>query len=246
MASGRGLNAASIGGIEVVAADDCTPRSDTATELSSWLAKFWKRTLGTFVSVVLVDTSGSMPHGLLPAAIRHIQGELKKGASPETVIATFSDSTRFYSPQALEDGSINLRTSGGTALARAVGECRKSVDSQYPDSAHYSIHVLTDLEVSSGEIEDLLRWAASERTSMRVYTWPSKDAEKHVSCRRASRTGTIIGVPTTYRRRAFMRADAGFPRICPIDARRRLYEKGNEQVVSVLFCLWWARQDSNL
>ena len=180
MASGKGLNATSIGDIEVVAADDCTPRSDAATELSAWLAKFWKRTLGTFVSVVLVDTSGSMPHHLLPAAIRHIQAELKKGASPETVIATFSDSTRFYSPQALEDGSIILRTSGGTALARAVGECRKSVDSQYPDSAHYSVHVLTDLEVSSGEIEDLLRWAASERTSMRVYTWPSEDAERHV------------------------------------------------------------------
>jgi len=135
MASGKGLNATSIGDIEVVAADDCTPRSDAATELSAWLAKFWKRTLGTFVSVVLVDTSGSMPHHLLPAAIRHIQAELKKGASPETVIATFSDSTRFYSPQALEDGSIILRTSGGTALARAVGECGKSVDSQYPDSA---------------------------------------------------------------------------------------------------------------
>lgn len=163
---------------EIVAADECTPRSLAAKELSEWLANFWTRTLGDFISVLLIDTSGSMPEHRIPSAIKHVRDKIKEDGTSNLLLATFSDAVRFYPPDALDEGSVETRPSGGTALSRAVAECRAALATRFPAAGQVCVHVVTDLDVGREEIRDLLDWARSKSTVFRVYTWASADVER--------------------------------------------------------------------
>ena len=178
--SGQRLNLLSRDGTEIVAADECAPRSQAAQEHSEWLAAFWRRKIGAFVSVVLIDTSGSMPGHLLPKAIDHLRGQLKRAPTTDTLIATFSGSTSFFPPAAFDDGTLSLRPEGGTALAGAVKDCQRKLSEDFPGAGQLSVHVVTDLDVGSPEIEELIQWASSENTAVRIYTWPTEKVKNLV------------------------------------------------------------------
>lgn len=180
MGSGRRISVLDLDGIQIVAADECKPRSDTAKELTDWLVHFWRRELGSFISVVLIDTSGSMPERLLPRAVSYVRERVSREPTAELLIATFRDSTRFLATGELEAGALDLRPHGGTALARAVADCREALQTKFPAAGRLSVHVLTDLNVGNDDIEELLRWAATSGTTVRVYAWSGGKVSKHL------------------------------------------------------------------
>lgn len=180
MGSGVSLSTLRRNGTEIVAADACTPRSAVAKELSEWLANFWARTLGDFISVLLIDTSGSMPGHLIPSAMTHVRDKIMEDAASNLLLATFSDAVRFYPSGALDEGSVETRPSGGTALSRAVAECRAALATRFPAAGRVSVHVVTDLDVEREEIRDLIDWARSKSTVLRVYTWANADVDRLV------------------------------------------------------------------
>jgi hypothetical protein len=178
MGSGVSLSTLRRNGTEIVAADECTPRSAVAKELSEWLANFWARTLGDFISVLLIDTSGSMPGHLIPSAIKHVRRKIMRDGASNLLLATFSDAVRFYPSGALDEGSVETQPSGGTALSRAVAECRSALATRFPAAGQVSVHVVTDLDVEREEIRDLIEWARSKSTVLRVYTWANGEVER--------------------------------------------------------------------
>lgn len=181
MGSGVALSTLRRNATEIVAADECAPRSAVAKELSQWLANFWARTLGDFISVVLIDTSGSMPGHLIPSAIKHVRQKIVGDGTSNLLLATFSDALRFYPPSALEEGTIDTHPSGGTALSRAVAECRAALATRFPVAGQVSVHVVTDLDVQREEIRALIDWARSKSTVLRVYTWANGDVSRLVA-----------------------------------------------------------------
>jgi len=176
--SGTTLSKLNKDAIEIVAADECTPRSSCSKELFDWLAEYWPRKLGEFISVLLIDTSGSMPERLIPSAISYARAKIKASPTSKILVATFNDAVRFYPPDALDRGSVDVRPSGGTALSNAVNECRAALVNQYPSAGQVAVHVITDLQVGEHEIRDLIEWARSKNTLFRVYTWRNGDVAK--------------------------------------------------------------------
>ena len=115
-----------------------------------------------------------MPGHLLPKAVDHVRNVLKKVPTTDTLIATFSNSTSFYSPDALDNGAVRLRPDGGTALAKAVRDCQQRLAEEFPEAGQLSVYLITDLDVGNQELDELLRWASSEKTIVHIYTWPNE------------------------------------------------------------------------
>ena len=55
---------------------------------------------------------------------------------------------------------------------------KEGLVTRFPAAGQVSVHVVTDLEVGREEIRDLLDWARSKTTVLRVYTWGSADIER--------------------------------------------------------------------
>lgn len=157
--------------VQVVAANGCAPRSPVATDLFNWLTSFWRKEFGAFVSVVLIDTSGSMPAEKLKDAVSYLRQNLSNEGATDFTLATFADSTVFHPPSAIDDGSLDLEPRGATNLTNALESCQEKLQLKHDKANQLVIHVVTDLEVTADEVDQLLQLAASPDVMIRIYTW---------------------------------------------------------------------------
>lgn len=177
LGSGQNLVKQITRGVEIVAGNECTPRSSTATELSEWLGSFWKRELGLFVDIILIDTSASMPAAELPKVVGYVRTTLSKTPTSELLVATFSSSTQFYPSDALDNRQIDLAPKGGTDLSHAISDCRDQLQQQFPEAGQLAVHIITDLSVSQDDLSKLSDWVLSKDVALHIYTWRNDEVK---------------------------------------------------------------------
>lgn len=154
----------------LVIVDDLHPGSSDLPRLREIMRRFWPKALGAFVHVLLVDTSGSMSADELSQILPDVKQSIERLPAVDVIFATFADTVTFAQGQPLDEVTAKpMTTGGGTRLGDALVQARDEVVQRFPDVVSVRYYLVTDLQVDSGELEELEQLAGQPRVELSLF-----------------------------------------------------------------------------